>query len=196
MEFTLLRGPEELILTIAKDNVFEEYGISIQNEEFSVKLLGINIHGKLIKRIEDNAITFIFLSKIAGAKMTLSIFKYDEYSSRLKINIDSWGILGGLLKRKLNEIMLNFIIDVEFETKKYISFEKKLFVKMQTNYKGLKELINKLSDYSSHYYFLIINKRYVVEIVNGIPLAGEELKEYCKDMCSVELYELKPLGNN
>jgi len=196
VEFTLLRGPEELLVSILKDETLSEYGISIQNDEFSIKLLGINIHGKFTKKIENNSITFIFLSKIAGAKMTLSISKYDEYSSKLRVNIDSWGILGGLLKRKLNEIMLNFIIDVEFKAKKYVSLEKKLFVKMQTNYKGLKELINKLSDYSSNYYFLIINKSYVVEIVNGIPLAGEELEEYCKDMCSVELYELKPLGNS
>jgi len=196
VEFTLLRGPEELLVSILKDETLSEYGISIQNDEFSIKLLGINIHGKFTKKVENNSITFIFLSKIAGAKMTLSISKYDEYSSKLRVNIDSWGILGGLLKKKLNEIIFNFIIDVEFETKKYVSFEKKLFVKMQTNYKGLKELINKLSDYSSNYYFLIINKSYVVEIVNGIPLAGEELEEYCKDMCSVELYELKPLGNS
>ena len=196
MEFTLLRQPEELLVSILKDETLSEYGISIQNDEFSIKLLGINIHGKFIKSVEGNSITFIFMSKIAGAKVTLLISKYDEYSSKLKIDINSWGILGGLLKRKLNEVMLNFIIDIEFKIRKYVYFEKKLFVKMLTNYKGLKELIDKLSYDPSRYYFLIINKKYVVEIVNGIPLAGKELEEYCNDMCSVELYELSSIGND
>jgi len=195
VEFTLLRQPEELLVTLSKEeDLFNEYGILIQNGEFYTKLLGLKIHGKFEKKIENDHITFTFLSKIARAKVTLSVSRHDEYSTRLKIDVEAWGLLGRFLKRKLNDVMINLVIDIEFKLRKYLSFEKKLSVKMMTNYKGLKELIEKLSFNPSSYYFLIIDKKYIIEIVNGIPLAGEEIEKYCRDMCSIELYELKPLG--
>ena len=193
MEFTLLRQPEELLIALSKEDVFSEYGISILDGEFYMKLLGLKVHGKFEKRIENESVTFIFLSKIAGAKVTLFISRHDECSTKLKIDINAWGLLGGLLRRKLNEVLINLVIDLEFKLRKYISFEKKLSIKMMTNCKGLRELIEKLSYDSSSYYFLIIDKKYIIEIVNGIPLAGD-VEKYCRDMCSVELYELKPLG--
>lgn len=192
MEITLLRKPEELLLAFGKEEFLEDYDFHIDGNEFYIKLFPFNIRGQFLKRIEENIITLLFNTKIGGIKVDIIINKYDEYSSKLKISMNSWGIIGKLLKEKLNEIFLDLIIDMEFRNKPYLSLERKLFVKMQTSKNGLKELIEKLSENPSHYFLLVIDKKYIIEIVNGTPLVGEELEEYCKEFCSIELYELKP----
>ncbi|QIW23664.1 hypothetical protein EWF20_05485 [Sulfolobus sp. S-194] len=192
MEITILRYPEELLLALAKEELFSNNKLKIIDNKFILRFLGFSIEGTFSKRIETNFAVYLFNSKLGGAKVNIAIVNVDEYSSRIRLEIRNWGIIGRTLKSTIQDLFLDFIINIEF--KKSISLKKKLSVKLWTNYKGMEELLSKLTFDSSSYYFLIINKQYVVEIVNGIELVGEDVKKLCKDLCYVELYELKPNG--
>ncbi|BFH73855.1 hypothetical protein SJAV_17990 [Sulfurisphaera javensis] len=192
MELTVLKEPEELLLALAKGELFNNDKIEIDEDKFRFKYFHFKIEGIFKKIIEGNSIIFLFSSRLGGVKVNILITRIDEYSCKVRLIVDSWGFIGRSLKSFIQDRFLDFIIDVEF--KKSVSLTKKLVVKMYTNSRGLEELLSKLSKDSSSYYFLIIDKQYIIEIVNGIELVGEETKELCKDLCYIELYELKPNG--
>lgn len=189
MELTVLKKPEEIILALAKRDLFSE-DLKIEENTFTFRLFHFSITGKFKMQIQGNSASFLFLTKFGGAKADFVIYSVDEITTRIKLNVSSWGFLGRFLKSKIEESFINFVIDLDF--KKPVSVSKKLLVKMYTNHLGLQELLSKLTLDSDYYYFLIINKEKVVEIVNGIPLYGEDIKNYCKDLCYIELYMLKP----
>lgn len=192
MDLTILKKPEEILLALAKDELFENSPIRIENNKFKLPFLGFKIEGNFNKTIEDNHVTYLFTSKLGGAKVTISIVNVDEYSCKVKLNINNWGIIGKIIKNMIRDLFIDFVINLEF--RKFTSLQKRLVVKMYTNSKGFINLLSKLSLDPSSYFFLIVDKKYVVEIVNGIELIGEEAKNLCKDMCFIELYELRPNG--
>ncbi|BCU70971.1 hypothetical protein [Stygiolobus caldivivus] len=190
-EITLLRRAEELILMLSKNDFLESLGFTVvDNDTFETTLLGVKIRGKIIRKIEENSVSLLLHTKFGSCKIDVGVIPLDDYSSRIKVNLSSWGLAGKVIKNKVLSNLINFVIKAEFEPTSRI--QKKLKLKLYTNYKGLLKLLDTLPKDESVYYFLVINKSYIVEIVNGIPLYGDEIKKNCEDVCYIELYEFKP----
>ena len=176
---------------LSKNDFLESLGFNvIDNETFETTFLGIKIKGKIVRKIEGNSVTLILQTKFGFCKVNTIIFPLDNYSSRLRFDFDCFGLVGVVLKEKIKSNLINFVIKAEFEPTTRI--KSRLKVKLYTNYKGLLKLLETLPNDESAYYFLVINRSFIVEIVNGIPLYGEEIEKACKDVCYIELYELEP----
>jgi hypothetical protein len=190
-EITLLCRAEELILMLSKNDFLESLGFQVEdNETFETSVLSVKIKGEIIKKIEENSVSILLHTKLGSCKIDVIVIPLDEYSSRIKVNVSSWGFVGKIMKNRVINNLINFVIKAEFEPTSMI--QKKLKLKLYTNYKGFLKLLETLPKDDSVYYFLVINKSYIVEIVNGIPLYGEEIKKNCEDVCYIELYEFKP----
>lgn len=190
-EITLLRRAEEIILMLSKNDFLESLGFQIEdNETFETSILSVKIKGKIMKKIEENSVSILLHTKLGSCKIDVVVIPLDEYSSRIKVNVSGWGFAGKIMKNKVINNLINFVIKAEFEPSSMI--QKKLKLKLYTNYMGFLKLLETLPKDESVYYFLVVNKSYIVEIVNGIPLYGEEIKKICEDICYIELYEFKP----
>lgn len=195
MEITLLRRPEEVLIPIVKGEFLENLGFEVDVDKVSFTIFGIRMQGVLKKKVEDENAVIVISNKLGGIKLDIKIIQLDEYSSRLKMDIHDWGLIGPLLKSKVRNNLINFVIKAEFESN--VRVERKLRIKLYTNYLGLLKLFDTLLKESERnsYYVLIINKgEYVVEIVGDILLSMEEIKNACEKLCYIEIYELKPIS--
>ncbi|BAK54389.1 hypothetical protein [Sulfurisphaera tokodaii] len=78
MEITILRYPEELLLALAKEELFSNSKLKIIDDKFVLRFLGFNIEGTFSKRIETNFAVYLFNSKLGGAKVNITIVNVDE----------------------------------------------------------------------------------------------------------------------
>lgn len=195
MEITLSKSLGELVLVYGKDCVLSEYGIHIDGNKFSLRLMGFRVNGTFSRQISEKEIRLKFYNKLSGAEIKIEMARtFEGILVKNNISVRSWGLLGFVLKNKLNQTLTNLLIDIEFKRGQLVRYETISNVKFFTNWSGLLEMMEKLSTSTSRCFVFVINKEHVVEISNGIILSSEEVKDYCRDLCEVMMFELEPIA--